>query len=244
MKLENRCEERKTDHRTAASKPEARRLIAELKRHWESWDVPKRGDRLAKLVSLGCSIRGLARDLDSKPTTIDTYIKLASLSEDEREELRAGQSQRKMLARKAKKERQRGSNERRAEERRTGRLSDGVAEIILKFWQSRGEVPGSSISPSAVPELLNGVRLITRGELRAIPPSAIKLPRNFNSKDLFDLTKPPEPTETPWVHGEHWMGHRERWLAIVLMSIAPEPFIRERAMNKAEKRACQIMWRF
>lgn len=237
MKSGNAVQIRKTSHRNAVKNPRARQLVLELRRQWNSIDKLKRAARLQELIDLGCSVRGLARDLGQKPTTVGSYVKLAWLSPEEQQELTAGLSQKKMLARKATEELQRKARLRIEEEQKTGVHSDKVADIIFEFRRVNGEEPKTPIPLRMMPEMLKGVRLITRNQLPYLPPTVIKVPHNISTRELFRLTQPPKGPGIPDVHQEIWLGNRERWLATILMSIVPEDLIRERAMSKVEERA-------
>lgn len=51
---------------------------------------------------------------------------------------------------------------------------------------------------------------------------------------LFRLSRPQSQK------GEPWFIHCGRWLAIILLAVAPEATISERAVNKAEKRKSEL----
>jgi nucleotide-binding universal stress UspA family protein len=208
-----------------------RPLIDKLRHDWELWDKVKRGDHLRDLVSRGWSIRGLAFDLDVPPTTLRRYMTLSSLPDSDREALKAGESAKKALARKAVKDRADAGQKRLDDENKSGAPSDKVADIILDFCKNG--VPDAPIRDFDLPIVLEDVRRFTRGELGPAPPF-IQLPKKITLPELYRITRPSESTD------EDWLGHRVIWLAKIMMAIAPEFEIRETAMNKAEKRAGEL----
>lgn len=112
------------------------------------------------------------------------------------------------------------------EEKKSGAVSDEGSEIILDFCFAKPEIP---VAEGGITTLLDRVGDITRG-LSVTGPVKIKLPKNISLADLYGLAR---PEDRP---GEYWLEHRAGWLANILVTIAPELVIRERAMNKAEER--------
>src|SRR6185437_2985683 len=106
-------------------------------------------------------------------TTLRRYMKLSSLDDADREALKAGQSAKKVLARKAVKDAATAGRERLREEKKSGTLSDEVADIILDFCKNG--VPKAPIRDYDLPNFLGNVKEFTRGELGPCPPS-IQLP--------------------------------------------------------------------
>jgi len=222
---------KETAHRKTACSPEVRPLIVKLREDWKNLDDIQRGDFLLNLFSCGCSIRGLASDLDVAETTLRRYMTLSSLPDADRNSLKEGESVKKVLARKAVRDAKTAGQERLIEEKKSGAPSDKAADKILDFCKNA--VPDEPILDSDLPLLLGDVRRFTRGELGPPPPS-IQLPKKINLPELYRITRPSKSTD------EEWLGHRVIWLAKIMMAIAPELEIRETAMNKAEKRAAEL----
>ncbi len=206
-------------------------LILKLHDDWENLDEIQRGDFIQDLFERGCSIRGLVSDLDVPATTLRRYMKLSSLSKADRDSLKAGESVKKVSARKAIRDAATVGHEELVKEKRSGAPSDKAAGTILDFCKNAA--PDEPILDSHLPLLLEDVRRFTRGELGPPPPS-IQLPKKINLPELYRITRPSKSPD------ENWLGHRVIWLAKMMMAIAPQLEIRETAMNKAEKRAAEL----
>jgi len=70
-----------TAHERALTNPRARETIGALRATWDNLTPDDRGEKLNDLIRLGCSVRGLARELDKPESTIRRYIALAHSSE-------------------------------------------------------------------------------------------------------------------------------------------------------------------
>jgi hypothetical protein len=225
---------KQTKHRQAVADPETRQKLGILKCNWSCWDGIQRGDRLRELVEKHrCTIRGLAKDLKEQgaaEATLRRYITLSKVPPEERQRLKEGETAKRVLERKAARDRKRVLQERIKEERKTGAISDEIAEIIIDFATRRHADLGIGFFVSGIPHLLIGVRAITRGcaGLRAVQ---VPLPKNIS---LVEFYKKARPARYPGEDGmEHWQG----WLSNILVTLAPELEIRETAMNKAEERS-------
>jgi hypothetical protein len=167
---------RKTAHLRATSQPDVWRLIVELRQQWDRWDEIKRGDHLRDLKRRGCTQRGLARELNMGESTIRRYMVLSSQTEAERAAFRNGETAKRILARRAAKERRRIIESRVREENESGTLSSEIAEIILDFCLARRGVPETQVYESGIPGLLAQTREITRG-LSVARPALFKIPK-------------------------------------------------------------------
>ena len=127
---------RKTAHRQIAKKPAIQRAIRKLSRDWKQLDPVERGDLLCALTSAGCSGRGLAEDLGQSPTNIRRHLTLANLPDAEREAVKAGKSAKRILELKAREDRRRRMQQRIDEDRRTGAISDQLADHIIEFCKA------------------------------------------------------------------------------------------------------------
>ena len=223
---------KKPTHRKIASSSEVSPLIDDLRRDWELCDKVQRGDRLRDLDRQGRSVRRLARDLDIPETTLRRYVTLSLLPETDRKALKAGDTAKKALARKAVRDHARAGQQRFDAEKRSRAPSDKSAGTIVDFCKNG--VPDEPIRDCDLPLLLEDVRRFARGELGPPPPVIPLLPKKISLPGLYRITRPPKSTD------EDWLGHRVIWLAKIMMAVAPEPGIRETAMNKAEKRAGEL----
>ena len=74
---EGTAELKQTAHRIAAANPEVRALIALLRQRWKRAKPAERRERVADLLGRGCSIRGLADDVDQFESVVRYYSKAA-----------------------------------------------------------------------------------------------------------------------------------------------------------------------
>lgn len=68
---------KQTAHRVAASNREVRKHIAQLRKQWSDANAEERRTNVADLLGRGCSIRGLADDIDQPESVIRYYSKPA-----------------------------------------------------------------------------------------------------------------------------------------------------------------------
>jgi len=217
-----------TANQVAMNKKVVRKRIDLLKIQWKNLDNIERGERLNELLGRGCSSRGLEKKLNVPATTIRRYYTLAKLPKDERAALRAGETQKKALARNAARDRSRERNERIAEERKSGALSDELAKIILDFVRFRGVIAIEHVRDNAFLTMMNATREYSRNT-RGYRPAPMRLPLSIRLKDLYDATRPRQSSD------DYEIDYEARWLATILISLAPEEEIRETAMNRAER---------
>jgi hypothetical protein len=67
--------------------------------------------------------------------------------------------------------------------------------------------------------------------LALLHPTAAEVTGRASNAELFQLTKPRHE------YGDEQLGYTRRWLANIVVSVAPEPGIQEKGMNLAEARA-------
>jgi len=133
-------------HRRTMADPKVAEMVAVLRRRWVEMGPVDRGDRLRELTALGCSTRGLEKELKQSSTSIRRHMVLAQLPEQDREAIKSGASAKKILERKADANRHRRQAQRVIEDRRTGALSDDLANIVLescrtKEWPHKASLP-------------------------------------------------------------------------------------------------------
>lgn len=133
-------------HRRAMTNPRVRKLVTSLRRRWDSLDPLQRGDRLSELTALGCSRRGLEKELKQSATSLRRHIALARLTEPGRQAVAAGASRKRILAIKAREDRGAFWQQRVLEEQKTGTPSDEVASMILEFCRGVGARRASPFS--------------------------------------------------------------------------------------------------
>jgi hypothetical protein len=217
-----------TANRVVMARKVVRKRIDLLKSEWRNLDNIQRGKLLNALLSRGCCLRGLGEKLEVPATTIRRYCTLAKLPKEERAALKAGETQKKALARKAERDRLRERNERIAEERKSGALSNELARIILDFLRTAGPLGKEPVWDTSIITLMTATKDYSRNTF-GFRPTLTPLPQRLTLIELYQLTRPCRDQE------EFELAYQARWLATILVSLAPEEEIRETAMEKAER---------
>lgn len=222
-----------TAHRRAVARPEVRELLADLCLDWKSIDRIEKGKRLLDLAALGCSTRGLAPVLQTSATNIRRYMTFPTLSEREREAVRAGSSAKRILDRKAQTDRRGKMRERVSLDNQTGKLSDGLADTILAFCKTINGVPSTAVLEDELVFFLGETRNAA-WQMEALGSPTVKLRKRLSLVQRFRKTRPQIE------EGEMYLVHLSRWLAILLRSEMPERPIWERAIEKAGGRSKEL----
>jgi hypothetical protein len=167
---------------------------------------------------------------------------IALLPEEDRAAIKAGASVKRILEKKALADKRRKMQERIATDKKTGEISNHIADTILEFCRTVKGVPETPIREYEVEFFLGE----TRNELRELESRGvhgIRFPKRFNLRKRFKLTRPPDEVDDSWMgkrDAESWMGHRAKWLANLLLAEAAEKPIRERAIVTAGKRSKEL----
>jgi hypothetical protein len=222
-----------TAHNRAVADPRIKKLVVALHRRWDLIGPIERGDRLCKLVQQGCSPRGLEEDIGHSATTIRRHMALAALPDKEREAVKAGHSAKKILARKADADRRRKMLRRLAEDQKTGKWSDRLADAILEFCRTKVGFPQPNIRESDFSTFLSEVRNAL-GRLEAAGVKGIKMSVRLDLRQRFERTCPRNDID------EFAMAQRARWLATFLLAEASERPIRELGIEKAINRQAEL----
>ena len=222
-----------TAHKRAIASPQTESALNELRKVWDRIDRIERGERLRQLIERGCSRRGLGEALRQSASTIRRHMTLAALPEQEREEVRAGSSAKRILAKKSRADRLRKRQARVETDSRTGEFSDRIADTILAFCRRVKGTPELPIMEKELVFFLSEARnAMWQLERRGAQP--IKLTKRLTLKQCFARTRP------PYEDGDLWMGYQAKWLANLLLAEAAEKPIRERAIEKAGERAKEL----
>lgn len=228
-----RKRKRLTAHRRAIADPNIAKLVAGLRKRWKAIDGIERGDCLRELAVLGCSTRGLGKKLRQSATTIRRHMELAGLPIAQRRAVKAGASAKKILSDKAILDRQRRRKKRIDDDRKTGALSDEVADIILEFCRGGEDPPRASISRADFKVFINSVALLLF-QFEARGQRSIKTSRKMGVVGLFEQTRSPVSEET------FWLGAQAEWLAHIVWANAQERPIWESSLIKAERRVAEL----
>lgn len=218
-----------TAHQRSIKKPRNQALLLRLRRYWNRWDHIQRGQSLAELKRGGCSLRGLAKDIGKvSAATLAKYIRLASLSEEDRDALRHGETEKRVLAKIAARKRLQETTDRIVQDSKTHKHSTELANIVLDFFRTED----ADVHPSAIDTIIQCAKQRFHNPLPFPRPTVIKLPRRLSRAELFKLTKP----QPEWREDPHEIGFIQRWLETIVASVEPEQEIRDRGMNMVQAR--------
>lgn len=207
---------------------EVQSKVAGLRDEWNLLGRVERGDRLRELVALGCSTRGLAAELGIGGRTVCRHLEIAALPEQDRETISRGASAKKVLARKAEQQRRLRVLQRVGLERETGKPSDRLASIVLRFC--RGGSGVHKVYAEEVPSFLTSVAAY----LSRLGAYGARTPRFPGRSGLAERVEQLRPKNDPDVL---WIEHQAEWLARVVWSYTQEQIIWETALRKAERRS-------
>jgi hypothetical protein len=224
----------KNRHYRATLNPKVRKLIEFLRNSWAVMGAVERGQRIKKLVSVGCSKRGLERELGVSESSIRKHAEIADLPESDRKAIDSGASAKKIRTQKAAAERQAQRQKRIDDDKRTGALSNKIATTILEFCRAGKELRKDPMIRGAFPRLLDNVESHLR-DFEAAGRRAVKVSKNLEPRELFRRARPRAARNTPAV------VRQAEWLAEVLWLIEPESPIRASAILKARKRASELL---
>ena len=222
-----------TVHRRRMTDSTVRELVSKLLQGWGSMGPLERGERLCELSSLGRSTRGLETELQQSATSIRRHMALAKLPEKGRKAIQAGASAKKILVLKAIADRHKRRQQRVDEDRKTGALSDQLATTILEFCRAGKQLRKSPILKGDVPILLKEVEWHL-SQFAASGHRPVRVSQKLKLNARFRKMRPTKAEDT------FWMNDQGEWLANVVWASAPERPIRQRALQKAEKRAGEL----
>lgn len=63
-----------TSHQRAILSPEVQTSLNSLRENWAELTREQRGEYLARLIAVGCSVRGIAKAINQPPRTLDRYV--------------------------------------------------------------------------------------------------------------------------------------------------------------------------
>jgi len=225
----------KNRHFRSKLNPKVMGLIATLRNGWADLGRVERGQRINKLVSVGCSKRGLARDLGIPESSVRRDAKIAKLPESDRIAIDSGQSAKEILNAKNRTTLEKERRRRIDLDARTGALSDEIASVILEFCRTGYQLRKQRIiiKPSFQTFLDNVGSYLRKFE--QTDRRTHKAARKLKSSELFRKTRPRAGKDAPY------MMHQAEWLAEALWLIAPESPIMASALIKARRRANELL---
>lgn len=221
-----------TANRRAMEDSRLRKLVSELRRRWNKVDAIERGDTMRELVHAGFSTRGLAKEVGQSPTTIRRHLTLASLPDGQRLAVKEGFSAKKLLDQRARLNRQTLMRNRILRERKTGALSDKIADLILDFCRTKDGVPEFGTAKPYVRHLLESTETYLHQYAISNKP-LIRISQKSGLAAQFAKLRPP-------VRNDYPLDHKAEWLAKVIWSRATEMEICKNALEKAKKRAGEL----
>jgi len=233
-KLAKQSRRNKNQHYRSKLNPRIQELIEILRRSWGTIGLVDRGQRINRLVSAGCSNRGLGRELGVSETSIRRHAEIAELPESDRKAIDAGESAKRILLAKKAAALRRERLRRVDQDMRTGALSNEIASIILEFCRTRHGLKKQPITKAMLPTFLDNVGSYLR-KFEQTALRTLKAPKELEPRELFRKTRPRAAKNTPA------MVYQAEWLAEALWLIAPETPIRASALVKARKRTKELL---
>ena len=224
----------KNRHFRSKLNPKVMGLIATLRNGWADLGRVERGQRINKLVSVGCSKRGLGNDLGIPEASLRRDAKIAELPESNRKAIDCGQSAKEILNAKNRTTLEREMRRRVDQDARRGALSDEIASIILEFCRTGHQLRKQRIIKPMFQTFLDNVGSYLR-KFEQTDRRTHKVAQKLESSKLFRKTRPRAGKDAPY------MVHQAEWLAEALWLIAPESPIMASALIKARKRAGELL---
>jgi hypothetical protein len=195
-------------------------LLRHLRHGWRRLSEFEQSDQITELLKQGCTLRGLAKDLRKRPTTIRRRATLAQLSDNEKERIRNGSSIKAVLAEFQERRRLELLAKRLATlEDRQARILE-VASLILNFVKKEGIGPGYFGVNSETLFL----RCVHEESCRPREDKTPKLKGQFN-RALLQCEQV--------VKGHRPYPHLWNWLAMTLVRVEPVDSLREAAVHQA-----------
>jgi hypothetical protein len=231
LKTGTRRRNRSTKHARTKRNSALRKKISALGRSWDYLDPVTRGEKLRELINLGCTRRGLADDLRVSATNIRFHLDLSDLSPAEQADVKAGASAKRAFIALQKQRETNARAERIREERITAAISTQLARDIALFCTEPHPF-GANKNPAVLCEgdievffvdLDRALEMRLRG-YDFIPPPA---PKHLDFQAICRKLEPRQDDSVLWFS---WLAE---WLALAMLSAAPDAIIRDAARKKA-----------
>jgi hypothetical protein len=231
MTTKIRKRSRSTKHARLRRNDAVLRKISTLIRAWDVVDPATRAERLKELIGLGCSRRGLAADIGVSATSIRFHLDLTNLSPAQTELVRNGGSAKEAFLAVQDQRAACARIERMRQERKTAVVSDQLANDIARFclgphmWRPTEEPVGICETDIEMfwLDLSGWMRMYRHDQPLTPSPASVRL-----KFDAISQACRPKPEKF-----EFWFGWLTEWLALTLLSAAPDALIREAALRKA-----------
>jgi hypothetical protein len=175
----------------------------------------------------------MQRKLGQSATTIRRHLALAQLPPNLQRAIKEGSSAKKILAARDTDSRLRRMQQRIIADRKTGALSDQMADIVLKFCQAKDGTPDTPILKSELSTFLDSVKL----HLNAIAINGQRFRRISTKNGIARLFNKTEPQR---IKDRFWMDFQAEWMAYIIMVRTPERAIWESALQKAQTRSKEL----
>src|SRR5216683_3024225 len=231
MKSKIRKRSRSTRHARLRRNNAVRQKISGLIRVWDVVDAATRGEHLKELISLGCSRRGLAVDLGVSATSVRFHLDLTELNPAETELVRNGGSAKEAFLSVQEQRAGCARLERMRQERETAAVSDQLARDMALFclrphvWQSDEEPALVCEADVEMLFLEMAVCIRVSSHDRPLTPPVASTRLTF---EAISQARRPDPKQF-----DFWFGWLAEWLALTLLSAAPDAPIRDAALRKA-----------
>jgi hypothetical protein len=224
-----------TTHRRTLLRKNVRKRVAELRGEWYRLDCVERGDRLRELVKDGCSSRGLAKELHVSATTVRRHVEIAELPESLRHAIVNGESAKKQLEEAMSMRAQARLADRLAIEKRTGQVSDELADVVIAFCKGK-LASGMSMTRDELPLFLTSLEQhLQQPELFPVP--RLRISMRLALIDRLKAAKPKNPQT------DFEFAQLAEWLASFILATEPQRAIWERALKKVRRREKEFIRR-
>ncbi len=222
-----------TAHHKAMANSKVQALVKALRDGWESIGTLERTKRLIELTALGCSQRGLEKELKQPATKIRRHIGRGLPEQREADTPPPLVIARMRLEQMALDEAEKRRKQRLKDDEETGAVSDKIATIVFEFCRGQEGLPDSQILKADLQVFLdsaeNQLNYFEANHFREI-----QISKGISTRKVFELSQPDE------LEDEFWLVHRGRWVAKIVWAYAPERAIWTRVLSKVRSRKDEL----
>ena len=213
-----------TDHQRAMTDPRVQKLLSALRVSWNDLSPQERGEQLSKLIDVGCSVRGIARELGKPESSIRRYITQANSSE-------SGSDWSAMMERTFAKEPQEETTMSALEAaRQAGSLiptKKGMGPVVEEIHPGKDHVHSSTAPPA---------KKVTSPSLTRAPKRPIANPALSGKQSQAGSGEPRTSLVDNWKSSQGQSSSDSvRRLEAISNSIEPRPFQNAKSMKRQGK---------
>ena len=222
-----------TAHHKAMANSKVQALVKALREGWESMGTVERTKRLIQLTALGCSQRGLEKELKQPATSIRRDIGRGLPAQTEADTPSPLDIARMRLEQKALDDAEKRHKQRLKDDEETGSVSDKITNIVFDFCRGKEGIPDSQILKADLKVFLDSAEA-QLNDFEANHFREIQIPTGSSTRKVFELSQPDE------MEDEFFLVHRGRWVAKIIWAYAPERAIWTRVLSKVRSRKDEL----